>query len=57
MKIVLHGIKTIEEWQCAHDAVKHAEKGTDFTLEYETPQGELTLVARKRGQVVHIQKK
>ena len=57
MKVVLHDVETVEEWQCAHDAAKHAEKGVDYTLEYETPQGDLVLVVRKRGKVVHVQKK
>lgn len=55
-KVVLHNIDDAVEWQCAHEAVKHAEKGVDYTLEYEVPTGSLELVVRKRGKVIHVQK-
>lgn len=56
MPIVLHGIKTIIEWQCAHNAVEHAEAGKRNALAYATPEGSLTLLVTIEEGVVHVEK-
>ncbi|KAE8546116.1 hypothetical protein [Marinobacter nauticus] len=49
-KVVLKGLESIIEWQCAHDAVRHAEPGQRVVLEYETPEGTLVLGVQPVGQ-------
>ena len=49
-KIVLKGLDTIIEWQCAFDAVNHAVKNQRVVLEYETPEGTITLGVQPVGQ-------
>lgn len=51
--IILQNLKTIIEWQCAHDAVNHVEQDQVITLTYDIPGGELTLsVSELQGAVV-----
>lgn len=49
-KVVLKQLESIIEWQCAHDAVNHAEKNQRVVLEYETPEGTITLQVQPVGQ-------
>ncbi len=49
-RIVLKGLESAIEWQCAHNAVTHAEMNKRITLEYETPDGLLTLHVQPIGQ-------
>lgn len=47
--IVLRHLHTAHEWQCAHNAVEHAEPGRKITLTYGTPDGDLTLSVQPVG--------
>jgi hypothetical protein len=52
--VLLLGLHTAEEWQCAHEAVKHAEAGRRVTLGFTAPNGDdiNVSVERKGRQVV-----
>ncbi|MAL49627.1 MAG: hypothetical protein CMH18_07700 [Methylophaga sp.] len=55
--VLLVGLDTAEQWQCAHDAVRHAEKGRDVELEYEAPDaGDIVLNVSRRGRQVIIRR-
>jgi hypothetical protein len=49
-KVVLKGLTTAVEWQCAHVIVEHAEPGKVVTLTFGTPAGDLTLQVQPVGQ-------
>ena len=49
-KIVLKGLTTEIEWQCAHNMVGHAEMGKVIHLTYGTPDGDLTLQVQPVGR-------
>jgi len=49
-KVVLKGLRTPIEWQCAHEMVGHAEPGQRITIEFETPDGPLALQVQPVGQ-------
>ena len=52
--VLLLGLHTAEEWQCAHEAVKHAETGRRVTLGFTGPNGDdiNVSVERKGRQVI-----
>ena len=54
--IVIHGLVTEIEWQCAFNASGHADPNQRITLEYETPDGDLTLIVEDTGACVLIRK-
>lgn len=55
--VLLVGLDTAEEWQCAHDAVRHAEKGREIELEYEAPGDvDIILSVTRRGRQVIVKK-
>ena len=54
MTTVLHNIHTAIEWQCAHDALRHAVKRKKITLTYATPEGDITLVVGMRGLETYV---
>jgi hypothetical protein len=57
-EFVLVNISTVIHWQLACEASKHAVQGKKIDLEYETPEGDVTMsVQRKSGQVVIRRKK
>lgn len=47
--IRLKGIHSQVEWQCAHAMVDHAEVGQRITVDFDTPEGELTLSVEPMG--------
>lgn len=49
-KVVLKGLRTAIEWQCAHEMVNHAEPGQCITIDFGTPDGDLTLQVQPVGQ-------
>ena len=50
--IILQGIKTPHQWQCASDAVRHVIPGQRVTLDYGSPSGNIKLhVSQERGAV------
>ena len=48
-KIVLKKIHTEREWQCAYDAIEHAETDKRVLLSYETPDGDIQLEVKPVG--------
>lgn len=55
--VLLVGLHTAEEWQCAHEAVRHVEKGRRIYLEFEGPDGdEIKLSVQQRGRQVIVRK-
>lgn len=51
--VLLLGLHTAEEWQCAHEAIKHAEIGRQVTLEFEGPGGdEIKVSVQRKGRQV-----
>lgn len=55
--VKLWGLNDPVEWQCAHDAVRHAEPDRRIILEYETPNGDLKLIVTVRKNVAHVKKR
>lgn len=55
--VLLVGLDTAEQWQCAHDAVRHAEKGREIELEYEAPgERDITVAVRRKGRQVIVRR-
>lgn len=55
--VLLVGLDTAEQWQCAHDAVRHAEKGRAVQLEYEGPDGdEIVVSVVRRGRQIIVRR-
>lgn len=55
--VLLLGLHTAEEWQCAHEAIKHVETGRQVTLEFEGPGGdEIKVSVQRKGRQVIARK-
>lgn len=55
--VLLIGLHTAEEWQCAHEAVKHAEKGRRVRLEFEASDGEpINVSVQRKGRQIIVRK-
>ena len=55
--VLLLGLHTAEEWQCAHEAVKHAETGRRVTLGFTGPNGdEINVSVERKGRQVIARK-
>ena len=48
-KIILKGLHTAHEWQCAHNIIEHAEPGKKIKITYGTPDGDLDLEVKPVG--------
>lgn len=55
--VLLLGLHTAEEWQCAHEAVRHVEKGRRIHLEFEGPGGDaINLSVQQQGRQIVVRK-
>lgn len=48
--VVLKDLHTAIEWQCAHTMVQHAEPGKRIKINFETPDGTITLAVQPVGK-------
>ena len=56
MEYILIGLKTEVHWQLACEAAKHAVNREKVKLTYETPEGDETLVVKRRGTQVVVRR-
>lgn len=55
--VLLVGLHTAEEWQCAHEAVRHVEKGRTIGLEFEGPDGDpINVSVSRKGRQITVRK-
>lgn len=55
--VLLLGLHTAEEWQCAHEAVRHVEKGRRVHLGFEGPDGDaINLSVQQKGRQIIVRK-
>lgn len=55
--VLLVGLDTAEQWQCAHDAVRHAQPGKEIELEYEAPgDRDIVVSVRRKGRQVTVRR-